>query len=464
MRVLLANLKHFHHRHSLYWVYVPLGLFLFFEVHLPSIKELPASEGELARLLIPAFLVGVIVGSMQMEVVSKPFSFCLPGHRAMARRLVFVMGIVISLVLSQPYLFNRNLFVFVSGPPALELVLLSGFCANLTAYFAGLVFGLGVWNVISLIGFVILAVVVLGDLGGGMGIERGILYHPIRVIALGTGAAVAGWLWLGWLAWFRNRCVTPWVGLLYPWDRYRMREFHHVGAGRRFAEVRHPRTEGFFLGRIAKHEYSDPRKYIWGMLYTTYDSLAPQCKRVLLLALAIVIWIGYRQAIPPIIIPILGLIMTGFIHPVLHSELPIVGGRRTKSLATMIQILMLAVVWALVLELAVLVVNSVMSILSMTMAANLQKSFPPVYVNLWLLPMMIFPIMGIVRVLFYRSATNLMLGTVLVASVMLVVALLAPWEWVSPPMTHVAAATAVLWGICFLVIHAIAMRSDLVTR
>jgi hypothetical protein len=461
MGILLANLKQFYQRHSLYWVYVPLGLFLFFGVLLPSLKEMPVSEGGLAGLLIPAFLVGVMVGAMQIEVVSKPFSFCLPGHRDAVRRLTFLIGISLSLVLA-PRLFNTSLFV--SGPPVSELVLLSGFCANLAAYLAGVVFGLSVWNVTSVIGLVILAYFVLGDLGSGMAIERAILYRPIRVIVLGTGVAVVAWLWLGRPAWFRNRCATPWSGLLYPWDRSRMHESRHVWASRRFTKVRHPRTEGFFLGRIAKHGNSDSRKYVWGTLYTTYALIAPQWKGLLSLVLMIVVWIGYVQAVPPVIIPILGLIMTGFIHPPLYSELPVVGGRWTKSFATMVQILTLAVVWTLVLGLAVLVVNSMMSVMSLTTAENLQLSFPTAGLNLWLLPMMIFPIMGIVRVLFYRNAINLMVGTILVLGTMMAVSLLTPWEWVSPPMAHAAAVIAVLWGICFLIVHAVAMRSDLGRR
>lgn len=460
MGILSANLKHFYQRRGLYLVYAFYALLLF-GLTPALLTERGDRRGGLAVLLtVISFAIGLLVGVTQLEVASKPFAFCLPGHRGAVRRLAFLIGVIASLVLGLPYL--PYLAQPFSEPLVLVLVLFSGSCANLIAYLVGLAFGLSVWNAASAIGFIVPGALALTYLAGGTVIAQSILHRPDLMIVLGIGGSVAGWLWLGRPAWFRKRCARPWVGMLDAWDRSKMHKFRQVWTARRFTKPPHPGIDAFFLGKIGRYGSADPRRYIWGTLYTTYALIAPQWKGWLFLVLIAVAWAGYARGAALFIIPMLGVVMVGFINPPLYSELPVAGSRRARSFATMGQVLALAATWALVIGLAVVVVNCVMLLAPETEVAGFPLSFQPVDLNMLLLPVAVFPGVGIVRMLFYRNPVYLMLGTMLLLGLMMMAALIM--SRLPVPMSYVAAAAVVLWAVCFLVIHEIAMRRDLVAR
>ena len=134
MCILIANLKHFYQRRGLYLLYVLGGLFTLVLVA-ALVGQRIGGEGEFAMLLIVAFFIGKMVGVMQMEVASKSFSFSLPGHQGMVRRLVFLAGVATSFALSLPWIAYSGLTS--EGPAVIVLVLASGFSANLIVYLIG---------------------------------------------------------------------------------------------------------------------------------------------------------------------------------------------------------------------------------------------------------------------------------------------------------------------------------------
>ena len=80
MCVLVANLKHLYQRRGLWLVYAGLGLIVWFAVE-KALSAPTEGEGLFGGLLVGSFLGGLLVAALQMETASKPFSFCLPGHR-----------------------------------------------------------------------------------------------------------------------------------------------------------------------------------------------------------------------------------------------------------------------------------------------------------------------------------------------------------------------------------------------
>ena len=101
-------------------------------------------RGLFGGFLVCCFLLGLLVATVQMETSSKPFSFCLPGHRDAVRRLVFLVGLVVSLaflliciaLLASPS-FAGPLSRSITPPEWLILVLGSYFCASVAAYLLG---------------------------------------------------------------------------------------------------------------------------------------------------------------------------------------------------------------------------------------------------------------------------------------------------------------------------------------
>lgn len=457
MHILRVNLKHFYQRRGL-WLLYPIYGVLMFALATAVLSERALGKGSFTALLVPAFLVGQIVGMMQMEVLSRPFSFCLPGHRGMVRQLVFLVGVAASAVLAVPFLWYPDLAI--AAPAWLAVVFLSGFSANLVVYLTGVTIAVSVRNAMAVIGLVIFAAVVLSRLEGGAALERAIFYRPGLVTVVAGVATAAGWLWLGRPAWFRSRCATPWVGLFDPWDHSKMYKFRHVRADRRLPKASYPGIDEFFLRTIGRYAESDPRRYVWGVLYTTSSLILPQWKGLLFVVLMAVVWTGYSPRVAPFVVAIVPLMVAGFINPPLYSKLSVAGGRRERSLATMIQMLALAAVSTLAVGLSVLVLNLVEPFVPRFAVADFELNLQPVDFKVVLLPLMAFPIMGLLRVLFHRNpmwqVSAMMLLFVGVMFLSMFVRSVAP-------MVAVAVDT-VLWAICLLTVHRVAMHGDLAGR
>ena len=110
--------------------------------------------------------------------------------------------------------------------------------------------------------------------------------------------------------------------------------------------------------------------------------------------------------------------------------------------------------------LSLFVLNRLMPLVPVIEIAGLRLSFRPVDFSMLLPLVVVFPLMGIVRVLFHGNPLRLMLGTVLPLGSIMSVALLMK----STPPAYVAATAGILWTVCFLVVYRIAMESDLVRR
>ncbi len=102
MSILIANLKHLYQRRGAWFAYliilcmVPMALF--------GLKY----DRYLGFLLI-SFWTGVFAGNMQKDVLMKPFSFCLPGHRRIPTLFIFCVGGVVNLILGCVFLMYPGL-------------------------------------------------------------------------------------------------------------------------------------------------------------------------------------------------------------------------------------------------------------------------------------------------------------------------------------------------------------------
>jgi uncharacterized membrane protein len=115
MSILTANLKHLYQRRGLWLVYaffiVPMFLVIIAMLHKPE-----AGKGMFTLFLLLAFIIGFITASLSIEVMNKPFSYCLPGHRKTVRQFIFLIGIAVSLL-------GSPLFLAYPGLGSWDLVL-----------------------------------------------------------------------------------------------------------------------------------------------------------------------------------------------------------------------------------------------------------------------------------------------------------------------------------------------------
>ena len=124
MSILTANLKHLYQRRGV-WLW-----YLVIMCQIPMIYSFfLARDGRYLGYLVLSFLSGAIAASIQKEILSKPFSFCLPGHNEIPRRFILWVGVVLNGLLGFVFMFYPGLEF-----PSVFLVVLAGGVVGLTVY------------------------------------------------------------------------------------------------------------------------------------------------------------------------------------------------------------------------------------------------------------------------------------------------------------------------------------------
>ena len=133
MSILTVNLKHLYQRRGLWLVYALFGIVAATLIKDPLLRARAGHGDYIASAVLP-FFIGFLLILPQIAVLSKPLSYCLPGHRRVFRRYVFWTGIATSGVCSMLFLRYPGL----DGGP-LVLVVCSAFFGGMTFYLAGVV-------------------------------------------------------------------------------------------------------------------------------------------------------------------------------------------------------------------------------------------------------------------------------------------------------------------------------------
>jgi hypothetical protein len=466
MRILVANLRHLYQRRGLWLLHAALA-FVVLLVALSAVSSPSKGKGVFGGFLMCSFLLGLLVALMQMETSSRPFSFCLPGHRHGVRSLVFVVGLGVSaafllLVVALLALtsFTGPFERAITSPALLVLVLGAYFCASMTAYLLGAGVAFGLIHSASAASVMTFVVVVCVAFDLFTTIQYPILHWPVAVIALALVVALAGWWWLGRPAWLRRYCDRPWIGFFDPWDRSQTQRYRAIYAARFIKNT--PELDRFFHGVIGRRPLSGLGKHAWGALYTTFALLAMQWKGLLSIVLMAVVWAVYVPAAAPASIGVASLILmlTGLVQPPLGTTLLIGGGRKERFFATITLILVLSTA-------SVLLVGALVGLthlLAPFVPAVTWKghTWHPQAISLQALavPLVVLPLVGLIQTLFYRKPTGLALSIMLVTTLMMI----SPGLYRAVTPMLAVGGVVLSWSVCMLLLYRIAMRSDLVRQ
>jgi hypothetical protein len=460
MRALLANLEQFYRERAVWLFYAIAGFFVLLS---GSAVCLLAESPSQARQDVPVlfalaiFAVGAVVGGYQGVLLEPPFAACLPGHRITIRRVIFLIGLSVSLVASLsllPGLGQPLLPLSRSGLP-----LESAFCLYLTAFLAGA--GLAF---IALHGnrifvrwlafFVLVAAwpaIPLAHrwLAGIEGLATG---QPLFTNILGTATVFVTWFLFGRPA----RLPHPGTG---P-DARRGCRPHEISASA---------LSRFLLGRMRASAYASIAKHVWGALYA-WQLRGGGARWELTwlvafsLASCVVAWYNPLSGGLYIAIASVGLLIRT--HP-LPATLPVGGGRRERFVATMALLILLGGILMLTVALTFVTMDLLEPYIpqGFIRAEDLQsRHLQPITLRLATLLTSLFPIGCFLEVLWGERRVLMFLAR----SMLFVVAgELAAFKgaWVmavSPAYT--AAGVVLAWSISAYGIYRVTMTSDLVRR
>jgi hypothetical protein len=478
MRVLLVNLKPFYQCRAL-WLISPLGVplllfFVSFGFQMRTIA-LGAKIGRgtyfmgMGLACGLGLALGLVVACVQMEVLSKPFSFCLPAHRAASRRLVLLFGLIVGPVI---WLIWPAKDVSASLSP----VYFSG--VGVTAYFVGASAGFLFQNTVgvSMVGIILS----LSLPSYGFLLDRyaptGLAVTPASTTItaiLGAMSGVAVWRWLGRTDLFRRRCGRPRLSLSESWSPAAREKHRLARASTKTRPVLPPNADGFLLRLSMRSAEGSVAKYVWGMLYAWLLPGAGGRWRLVWIGLWSLISGACAWCVPPIGIYLISAsLLVGWPVPnlSLSSPLLISGGRRERFLKTLIVIVSLGAMMTVGVLLAFLAMD-LLGVPNLTARAPIGRPegylirvfLEPMNLRLVALLTALFPVGCLVEIALNGKSPWVNVPKVLYFFVAMLAVYTRPSLMAIPP-TCVGVAFVLLWIVCIYGVHRIALRSDLGRR
>ncbi len=408
MRILIANLKHLYQRRFLWMVYAFLGFFAWLRLsavlheHRMNTLEgrVPAETGWPLAVIFAAVVVGWIVAEMQMSILVKPFSFCLPGHRQAVRKVVLLTAVATSLMGSLAFLVYP---VLLGGQR--ELVLCSTFFAGLAAGTGTAWLGLRSARAAS----VSLAFAMFILFGGFFDlpilIERALVEHPIPVMGLGGLVTLAVWIHLGHGNLARERCLKPWFGLgetLRPERLARMEKARlEASQWKGFKEHPRPWVEHLFLGRMARPRVFSTARFVWGALYVSFGLMMSRWRAMIVPVLVIALFLGFGN--PALwLVWIMAMIAAGTAsRPALYSKMLVAGGRRERFYATLAVTVINTCLLLLCGGAAILVSIPLAGIMPELAYKGMRFHYQVIDVRMLYVPLVCLPLISAIRLIFY---------------------------------------------------------------
>lgn len=286
MSILTANLKHLYQRRGYWLVHLILGLFAYLCI-MTALKYsgmkpidrimsgltgiitfLFLGEVHFMGLVLLAFPIGLFAASMPIEVLSKPFTYCLPGHRKVPGQFVLLIGIVTNALGS---------LIFLAYPDLTGWQKVSSVCS---AFGTGsMMYSLGVWLAWRT-PFAVLLLILLpwmwmptSSLKLTVIAQQVIVEAPFEITILGVLSSLAGWWWLTNKTHVRRFCTIPRLGLFDVWNKEKVERYKQSRASGKKKKPKgypHPWVEEFFLNRMNQFGYLRAGRHIWGGLYTTF--------------------------------------------------------------------------------------------------------------------------------------------------------------------------------------------------
>ncbi len=290
MSILRANLKHLYQNRGA-WLWYILILCQTPWILLPLYSKIDRYLG----YLMISLLMGVLVGAIQKEVMSKPFTFCLPGHRGVTRPIVFRVGCIMNMVLGCVFFGYPGL-----GFPYVLLVVLAGGFIGMVIFFHGVYVGL-VESSSPLAGITVLLIFCVILFKWDMILQDMISNWPLVIILVSVIVCVWVWILLGRDVLARKYCGKVVMVFFDGWNNEKKLKYQQIQADKNLTEGKvklFEKMHRIILGRMNQYEYLSRGRYVWGNIYMAFGKTFGIWRKgnmlmTLVTLVCLVVWFGY---------------------------------------------------------------------------------------------------------------------------------------------------------------------------
>ncbi len=331
MNILTANLKHIYQRRINWLAIFMLSLTAYVIVAVTFTLQAPVSK-TLGMPLIWIMFTGMYISSMAAEVINKPMSYCMPGHRSVPRNFLFACGLTLSALWSICYI-NIQPQMILSQ----TLISCTAAFALLTTLYWLTVLSLILIN-IPVLTILIVAGLPIIDYNNGPLSYLAIVIYPYTLIIIGIIINLTAWQLLSRDSIARKYCGKAIDGLTANPDKIRREKLL-----RRQLKGKDSRDniswfiEGYFTRKLSNTKNNSSRQFIIGGIYS---SLAMPLSKLLsikgLLTLLIVgATIGYLPGAKHVIMIIIAM-TAARVNLNIDSTHLTAGGRKERFRAALI--------------------------------------------------------------------------------------------------------------------------------
>lgn len=269
--------------------------------------------------------VGFLAALLQIDIFSKPVSFCLPGHRQSVKKVLLIVSVIASVILAfiaamhifgnqwdtmiVPLFFLNFIFLLL----AIELTL---FTKKILILF---------WFMMFSPSFYIRPYQILGEL---------IIMHPLILIGIGLLCSISIWLKLNFSDIHRKLCANQELSIADMWNREKINKYNQSRLDSQQTKVKgeiKPSVERFFLNKMESYKYFGMGRYIWGNLYKNYGFMFSNIKLGSILFIYGIIFLfcyAWQSSIFSLFMVVL--MLTAFSQLPVHSTMIISGGRKER--------------------------------------------------------------------------------------------------------------------------------------
>lgn len=407
MNILMANLKHLYQKRSFWFVGLIYGVFAFGVIRVIARAITRNKQGAFSAPVLWMFFISVLIVSLPIDILTKPFSSCLPGHRKIPRKFLFCIGLVLSFLWSLSFLFYPDLNIVKT-----ILACLSAFSIFTIFYWLGAWFVSKVRNWSAV--FAILPLIMLGNelLNMSAIVENAIVESPLPMILLGGIVNFLAWNYWGRSNLARQYCGKLWMGAFDAWNKEKMSRYRLARLAKKDKKkpnltMMSPCVEGFFVSRISGAETGSLQQYIWGALYKSFGITVSQYRRdwmrFFMLMLPILCFLCYFPGGGKNIIFVMPGLMVAQMSLRVYSSLLICGGRRQRFWSALTLAAATGVFVTIVVAILAISTNLLAGIMPQLIIRGHEFTFDALNMNYSLVPFMMIPVTFTIGLIFHKK-------------------------------------------------------------
>ena len=406
MKTVIANLKLYLPNRQFLMAYLYFSIIICFSIGI-VVDQKDKKELVVGIFMNLPFFAGFLTSLLQIEVFSKPFSFCLPGHKRYAKEMLVIISIIASFVLmciaailiySNQWsfkvisLFFMNLIFFFLGA---ELILISK---------SALAF---IWVIMFMPTFYNRPYEILGGL---------IIQHPFIIISIGSLCCILIWFKLNFSGIHRKLCAVPQMPFAGLWNKERLEKYNQFKLASKKGKIRgeiKPWVERFFLNKMNSYRYYGMGRYIWGNLYKTFGpsiSLFNPLSILITFAFLFIFCYSNARFAAPFGLFMFVVMITAFTQMPVYSTLLISDGRRERYYSALFVSITCSFYMIFLFSIIIIITNILQPFMPDLKYSSHTLTFNAISYSFLLLPIIVVPLVLSFYLFFYKRKALMFVG------------------------------------------------------